>query len=62
MSFNLVLFLKFFNIFIKYLNFCSFLQIEILYENIEKLQKQNQIKTHPGIKDILKVEAIKNLI
>ena len=34
-------------------------QFEILHENIEKLQKQNQIKTHPAIKDILKAEAIK---
>ena len=35
-------------------------EIEVFYENNEKLQKQNQIKTHPGIKHILKTEAIKN--
>ena len=33
---------------------------EILYQNILKLQKQNQVKTKPQLRDLLKAEATKN--
>ena len=35
-------------------------EIEILYQNVLKLQEQNQVKTKPQLCDLLKAEATKN--